>query len=55
MRRGARKDLEGLEHDGEMSSDELERAEKELEKLTHDFIAEIDRMLQHKEQELLEV
>jgi len=55
VRRGARKDLEGLEHDGEMSSDELERAEKELEKLTHDYVAEIDRMLQHKEQELLEV
>ncbi|MBV8691141.1 MAG: ribosome recycling factor [Actinobacteria bacterium] len=55
VRRGARKDLEGLEHDGEMSSDELERAEKELEKLTHDYVAEIDRMVQHKEQELLEV
>jgi len=55
LRRGARKDLEGLEHDGDISTDELERAEKELEKLTHDYIAEIDRMLQHKEQELLEV
>jgi ribosome recycling factor len=55
VRRAARKDLEGLEHDGDISSDELERAEKDLEKLTHDFVAEIDRMLQHKEQELLEV
>jgi ribosome recycling factor len=55
LRRAARKDLEGLEHDGDISSDELERAEKDLERLTHDFVAEIDRMLQHKEQELLEV
>lgn len=54
-RRGARKDLEGLEHDGDISTDELERAEKELEKLTHDYVAEVDRMLEHKEQELLEV
>ncbi len=52
-RRNARKELEGLERDGELSSDELERAEKELDKLTHDQTAEIDRVLAHKEQELL--
>jgi ribosome recycling factor len=55
LRRAARKDLEGLERDGDISSDELERAEKELEKVTHDYVAEIDRMLHTKEQELLEV
>jgi ribosome recycling factor len=55
VRRAARKDLEGLEKDGDITSDELERAEKELEKVTHEYVAEIDRMLQHKEQELLEV
>jgi ribosome recycling factor len=53
LRRSTRKDLEGLEKDGDVSSDELERAEKELEKLTHDYTAEIDRVLSHKEQELL--
>ena len=55
LRRSARHDLEALEREHEISSDELERAEKELEKLTHEYVAEIDRMLQHKEQELLEV
>ena len=55
VRRAARHDVEALEKDGDISSDELERAEKELEKVTHDYVAEIDRMLQHKEQELLEV
>jgi ribosome recycling factor len=55
VRRAARHDLEALEKDGDLSSDELERAEKEMEKITHEFVAEIDRMLQHKEQELLEV
>ena len=54
-RRHVRKDLEALEKDGDISSDELERAEKELEKITHDHVAEIDRLLQHKEKELLEV
>jgi ribosome recycling factor len=55
VRRAARKDLEALEKDGDISSDELDRAEKELEHITHDFVAEVDRMLQHKEQELLSV
>src|SRR5258708_4838026 len=55
LRRSARHDLEALEKDGDISSDELDRAEKELEKLTHEHVAEIDRMVQHKESELLEV
>jgi len=55
VRRAARKDLEALEKDGDITTDELDRAEKELEKITHEYVAEIDRMLQHKEQELLEV
>jgi ribosome recycling factor len=55
VRRGGRKELEALEKDGDITSDELDRAEKELEKVTHEYVAEIDRMLQHKEQELLVV
>jgi ribosome recycling factor len=55
LRRATRKDLEALEKDGEISNDELERAEKDLEKVTHEYVAEIDRVLQHKEEELLAV
>jgi len=55
LRRAARHELEAMEKDGDISSDELDRAEKELEKLTHEYVLEIDRMVQHKEQELLEV
>jgi ribosome recycling factor len=55
LRRAARKDLEALEKDGDISSDDLERAEKDLERITHEYIAEIDKMLQHKETELLVV
>jgi ribosome recycling factor len=55
MRRNARQELEALQKDGELSSDELERVEKELDKLTQDNVAAIDRLLAHKEQELLEI
>jgi len=55
LRRTARHELEALEKAGEISSDELDRAEKELEKVTHEYVGEIDKMLQHKEHELLEV
>ena len=55
VRRAARHDLEALERDGEISIDDLDRAEKELEKVTHEYVAEIDKMLHRKEQELLEV
>ncbi len=53
VRRATRKDLEALEKDGDISTDELSHAEKDLDKLTHDYTAEIDRVLAHKEQELL--
>ena len=55
LRRAARKDLESLEKDGDISTDDLDRAEKDLERITHEHIAEIDRTLQHKETELLAV
>lgn len=55
LRRAARHQLEGMEKENGISTDELDRSEKELEKLTHEFVAEIDKMLQRKEQELLEV
>jgi ribosome recycling factor len=54
-RRGARHDLEALEKDGDISVDDLARAEKELDKLTHHHEAEVGTALEHKEQELLEV
>jgi ribosome recycling factor len=55
IRRDARKHLEASEKQGEISADELDRAEKELEKLTHEHIEDIDKALTHKEHELLEV
>jgi ribosome recycling factor len=54
LRRAARHELEGLEKDGELSSDELKRAEKELDRAIHGHEADIDASLQAKEHELLE-
>jgi ribosome recycling factor len=55
LRRAARHDLEAMIKDGEASEDDITRAEKELDKLTHAHEAEIDKALEHKEAELLEV
>lgn len=55
LRRDARKALEGFERKGEISADELERAEKELDHITHDHVEKIDSALHRKETELLEV
>ncbi|MBI4261789.1 MAG: ribosome recycling factor [Actinobacteria bacterium] len=55
VRRHNKDELERLERDHEISEDELRRAEKELQKLTDQHIAEIDEILSHKEKELLEV
>jgi ribosome recycling factor len=55
VRRHTKEELEKLERDGGISEDDLIRAEKELQKLTDRFVAEIDEMQGHKEQELMEV
>jgi ribosome recycling factor len=55
VRRDARKHLETAEKAGDLSADDIERAEKELDKITHDHVDHIDRAVQRKEQELLEV
>ena len=55
IRRDARKHLETAEKNSEIGKDDLERAEKELEKLTHDHVDQIDKAFARKEQELLEV
>ena len=54
QRRATRHELEKLEKDGEMSKDDLDRAEKELDKLIHTHEAAIDQALGVKETELLE-
>lgn len=55
LRRDARKHLDAAEKAGDISADDLERAEKELEKITHEHVEAIDKGLGRKEHELLEV
>jgi len=55
VRRHAKDTLDKLAKDGEAGEDDVARAEKELEKVTHKYVAAIDDLLKHKESELLEV
>ena len=53
VRRHSKDDIEALE--GEISEDDIRRAERELQDITDGHTARIDELLEHKEQELLEV
>ncbi len=55
VRRHAKDELERMKKDGEISEDDLVRSEKELQKLTDRFVAEIEDLVGHKEKELTEV
>jgi len=55
VRRHARQELDNLEKEYGLSSDDIERVEKTLDKITQDEVAQIDVLLTHKERELLEV
>jgi ribosome recycling factor len=55
VRRHAKEALDKLQKDGEAGEDEVRRAEKELEDLTHKYISQVDELLKRKESELLEV
>jgi ribosome recycling factor len=55
IRRKAMDELGRMAKDGETGEDEVARAEKELEKTTHSYVAQVDELLKHKEAELLEV
>jgi ribosome recycling factor len=55
IRRHAKDVLDRLVKDSEAGEDEVRRAEKTLDDLTHRYVAQIDELLKHKEAELLEV
>ena len=53
VRRHSKTDMESMH--GEISDDDIRRGEDELQKLTDRYVDQIDRLLGHKESELLEV
>lgn len=55
VRRHAKEEIDRDTKDGKVSEDDGHRAEKELQKLTDRYVAEIDEMLKRKETELMEV
>lgn len=55
IRRKAMEELARIKKDGEAGEDEVGRAEKELDKSTHQYTHQIDELVKHKEGELLEV
>ena len=55
IRRKAMDELGRIKKDGEAGEDEVARAEKDLDKTTATYTAQIDDLVKHKEGELLEV
>ncbi|WJW76577.1 ribosome recycling factor [Thiohalobacter sp. IOR34] len=55
IRRDANNDFKELLKEKEISEDDARRAEERVQKLTDQFVAEIDQILQAKEKELMEI
>ncbi|MEU8814017.1 ribosome recycling factor [Actinoplanes sp. NPDC048796] len=55
VRRKAKEQIDRLVKDGETGEDDGRRAEKELDDVTHRYVAVVDELVKHKEAELLEV
>jgi ribosome recycling factor len=55
VRRDVMHDLRELKEAGETGSDDEHRAEMELQKVTDASVAELDELLKHKEEDILEV
>jgi ribosome recycling factor len=55
IRRHAKETLEKMQKDGDVGKDDVHRAEKALDEFTHKNSEQIDKLIEHKEAELLEV
>jgi ribosome recycling factor len=55
IRRHTKDSLDKMVKSGDAGEDEVRRAERELEDLTHTYVSQVDELLKHKETELLEV
>ncbi len=55
IRRHAKDSLDKMIKAGDAGEDEVRRAERELDDLTHTYVGQVDELLKHKEAELLEV
>ena len=55
VRRKGMEQLKKLQKDGDAGEDEIQTAEKELDKITQGYVAQIDELVTRKEAELMEV
>jgi len=55
IRRHAKDTLDKMGKDGDVGEDDVRRAEKHLDDVTHQHVSQIDELLKHKEAELIEV
>ena len=55
VRRKAMEQLKKLQKDGDAGEDEVVSAEKDMEKITANYIEQIDELMENKENELMEV
>ena len=55
LRRDANEKIKALEKEAKTPEDEVKKAIDDAQKLTDKYIAEIDKLLNHKEQEIMEV
>jgi len=54
IRRDGMKKIKDMEKDGEIPEDDAKRLEKELQKLTDDYIEKLDELFEKKEKEIME-
>ena len=52
IRRGSMQDLKALEKNHEITEDDLKSEEKDLQKITDDYIKKIDEKIKNKEKEI---
>lgn len=55
IRRKAMEQFKKMQKDGDAGEDEIIAAEKEMEKTTHSYVEQIDKLVENKESELMEV
>lgn len=55
IRRDSNELIKKIQKEGTLSEDDLRKGETEIQKLTDQFISQLDQLLAHKEKEILEV
>ncbi|NLL04315.1 MAG: ribosome recycling factor [Clostridiaceae bacterium] len=55
IRRDGIEQMKALKKDGELTEDDLKMAEKDIQNMTDKYVAEIDKVVEQKEAEILEV